>query len=57
MRGAVISVPANIMEVHFYNIAQSSLDELRYYLLLSQDLGYISSESSVQKGWKEWLGC
>ena len=48
-RGAV-SVPANIAEgfkrrgrtdkVHFYNIAQSSLEELRYYFILCRDLGY-----------------
>lgn len=50
MRRAAISVPANIAEgfrrfgikekIRFYNISQSSLEELRYYLILSRDLGY-----------------
>jgi four helix bundle protein len=47
---AAISVPANIAEgfkkrgkadkVRFLNIAQGSLEETRYYLILSNDLGY-----------------
>ena len=47
---AAVSVPANIAEgfkrrgqadkVRFYNIAQGSLEELRYYLILCRDLGY-----------------
>jgi len=50
MRRAAISVTANIAEgfkrrgrsekIHFYNIAQASLEELRYYLILCRDLGY-----------------
>lgn len=50
MRRAAISIPANIAEgfkkrgikdkANFYNIAQGSLEELRYYLILSKDLGY-----------------
>ncbi len=50
MRRAAVSVPANIAEgfkkrsrpdkVRFYNISQGSLEELRYYLILSRDLGY-----------------
>jgi four helix bundle protein len=50
MRRAAVSVPANIAEgfkrrglgdkAHFYNIAQSSLEEVRYYFILSRDLGY-----------------
>jgi four helix bundle protein len=50
MRGASVSVPGNIAEgfkrrgaadkKHFYNIAQSSLEELRYYLVLCRDLGF-----------------
>ena len=50
MRRAAVSVPANIAEgftrrgktdkARFMNIAESSLEESRYYLILSQDLGY-----------------
>lgn len=53
MRRAAVSVPANIAEgfkrrsrpdqVKFYNISQGSLEELRYYLILSRDLGYAAS--------------
>ena len=49
-RRAAISIPANIAEgfkkkgkkdkVRFFNIAQGSLEECRYYLILSKDLGY-----------------
>jgi four helix bundle protein len=50
MRRSAVSVPANIVEgfkrrtalekCRFYNIAEGSLEELRYYLLLCRDLGY-----------------
>ncbi len=50
MRRAAVSVPANIAEgfkrrgqaekSHFYNIAQASLEELRYYFILCRDLRY-----------------
>ena len=50
MRRATVSVPANITEgfkrrtkpdkIHFYNIAQASLEELRYYFILCRDLGF-----------------
>ena len=50
MQRAVVSVPANIAEGfgrssrlekrRFLNIAQASLEELRYYLILAKDLGY-----------------
>jgi four helix bundle protein len=49
-RRAAISVPANIAEgfkkrgradkVRFLNIAQGSLEECRYYLILAKDLNY-----------------
>ena len=50
MRRAAVSVPANIAEgfkkktlpdkARYLNIAQGSLEECRYYLILSKDLGY-----------------
>ena len=50
LRRAAVSVPANIAEgfkkrgwrdkARFLNIAQGSLEESRYYLILSKDLGY-----------------
>ncbi len=54
MRRAAVSIPANIVEgfkrrgiqekVRFYNISESSLEELKYYFILSKDLGYIASK-------------
>lgn len=50
LRRAAISIPANIAEgfkkrgnpdkARFYNIAQGSIEECRYYLILARDLGY-----------------
>jgi four helix bundle protein len=50
IRRAAVSVPANIAEgfpkrgpndkVRFFNVAQGSLEEVHYYLILSHDLGY-----------------
>jgi four helix bundle protein len=50
MRRAAVSVPANIAEgfrrrgkvdkARFMNLAEGSLEECRYYLILAQDLGY-----------------
>lgn len=47
-----MSIPSNIAEgykrssnkdsVHFYNIALSSLEEVKYQLILSKDLDYLS---------------
>ena len=49
-RRAAVSIPANISEgyakyglkdkVRFYNIAQGSIEECQYYLILSADLEY-----------------
>jgi four helix bundle protein len=49
-RRAAVSIPANIAEgfkkrgradkVRFLNIAQGSLEECRYYLILAKDLSY-----------------
>jgi len=54
MRRAVVSVPANIVEgfkrqshqdkLRFYNIAAASLEELKYYLILSTDLSYTAKD-------------
>lgn len=51
LRRAAVSVPGNIAEgfkrhskkekLRFYNIADSSLEEAKYYLFLAKDLGYI----------------
>jgi four helix bundle protein len=53
MRRAAVSVPANIAEgfkkrgrpdkARIMNIAQSSLEELRYYFILSRDLQYLAA--------------
>ncbi len=50
MRRAAVSIPAYIAEgfrrrgkadkARYMNIAEGSLEECRYYLILSQDLGY-----------------
>ena len=52
---AAVSIAANIAEgykklskpdkLRFLNISQGSLEECRYYILLSKDLGYINSDS------------
>jgi four helix bundle protein len=55
MRRAAVSIPANIAEgfrkrtkadkARFMNIAEGSLEESRYYLILAQDLGYGETDS------------
>lgn len=57
-RRAAVSIPANIAEgfvkrgkldkVRFYNIAQGSIEECKYYLILSNDLGYPINTELVQ---------
>ncbi len=54
LRRAAVSIPANIAEgfcrrskaekTRFFNLAQGSLEESRYYLILAQDLGYASTD-------------
>jgi len=58
MRRAAVSVAANIAEgfkkrtlrdkSNFYNISQGSLEELRYYLILSADLGYLKPNEDLK---------
>ena len=55
LRRAAVSVPANTAEgfkkrgtwdtLRFLNIAQGSLEECRYYLILCNDLGYADTEA------------
>ena len=54
-RRAAVSIPANFAEgfkkrgaadkLRFYNIAQGSLEECRYYLILTRDLGYAETSN------------
>lgn len=55
IRRAAVSVTSNIVEgferksvkdgLHFYNIADGSLEEIKYHLLLAKDLNYINEEN------------
>lgn len=55
---AAVSIPANIAEgykrlgnadkLRFMNIAQGSLEECRYYILLSKDLDYITENNYIK---------
>jgi len=54
LRRAVVSVASNIVEgfkrasvkdsLHFYNVAEASLEEVKYQLLIAMDLKYINEE-------------
>lgn len=57
MRRSAVSIAANIAEgfkkrsprdkVNFYNIAQGSLEELRYYMILAKDLAYTNDTAAI----------
>lgn len=57
LRRAAVSVPANIAEgfrkrgksdkLRYFNIAQGSLEETRYYLLLARDLEYVDAKETI----------
>lgn len=59
IRRAAVSIPANIAEgfkkrgksdkARFLNIAQGSLEETRYYLILARDLGYLKPGDLMQQ--------
>jgi len=59
LRRAVVSIPANIAEgfkkrskqdkARFMNIAQGSLEECRYYLILTRDLKYGDTSYLIDK--------
>ncbi len=54
---ATVSVPANIAEgfkrlgkgdkIRFYNIAEASLEEVKYYFILAKDLGYLDDNQQL----------
>ena len=55
LRRAAVSIPSNIAEgfkrntkkdsCHFYNMAQGSLEEVKYQIFLAKDLGYFDDLS------------
>ena len=58
-RRAAVSIPANIAEgfrkkgkpdkFRFMNIAQGTLEECRYYLILAQDLEYLDTSEMMRQ--------
>ena len=58
MRRCAVSIPSNIAEgfkrkhlndsLHFYNISQGSLEELKYQSLLAKDLCYIKESAYLK---------
>jgi four helix bundle protein len=73
LRSAAVAVPANIAEgfvkrgkpdkARFMNIAQGSLEEVRYYLILAQDLGYsdnaalLGSVDEISRLLESYISC
>ena len=63
MRRAAVSIAANIAEgfkrrgsknkLLFYNMSQTSLEEVRYYLILVHDLGYARDLKELTEAGKE----
>lgn|SRR5258708_4513998 len=63
LRRAALSVPANIAEgskrigraeyARFLNIAEASLAETQYLLILAQDLGYVRKEGALEAETRE----
>ena len=59
MRRAAVSIPANIAEgfrrrgkadkARYMNMAEGSLEESRYYLILAQDLGYARTGELMER--------
>jgi len=59
LRRAAMSVPANIAEgfkkrgvrdkLRYFNIAQGSLEESRYYFILARDLGYVAIDDEMDR--------
>jgi len=63
LRRAAVSIPANIAEgsrrigrgdyARFLNIAEASLAETQYLLILASDLGYLAAASALEAETKE----
>ena len=58
MRRAAVSIPANIVEgygsqgrhrARYFSISKTSADELRYYFLLTKDLGFLPAEDLMDE--------
>lgn len=59
LRRAAVSIPANFAEgfrkeskldkLRFYNIAQGSISESQYYLILANDLGYANTAGLLEQ--------